>query len=88
MTSRIAKVFGRVRSYRRLVGAADGAIEFSIEYTMAAGPVVSGYFLVVPPPIVNERELSDDLKSALANELSNKFAPAEFRPRDIVLAGL
>lgn len=88
MSSRIAKIFARVRSYRRVAGSPDGAVEFSIEYTLATGSPVSGYVIVTPPAIVNERELSDDLKSALANELSLRYPPADFRPRDIVLAGI
>ena len=88
MSSRIAKIFARVRSYRRVAGSPDGAFEFSIEYTLASGSAVSGYVIVTPPAIVNERELSDDLKAALANDLSLRYAPTEYRPRDIVLAGI
>ena len=88
MTARIAKVFARIRSYQRLAGAPDGALEIVVEYTLLGGPARSGYFVVTPPPIVNERELADDIKSALANELQLRFAPSDFRARDIVLAGL
>lgn len=88
MNNRTAKAFARIRSYNRPAGSEDGTLEIVVEFTLLGGAPRSGYFAVTPLPIVNERDLADDIRSALAGELSQRYAPENYRPRDIVLAGL
>jgi hypothetical protein len=47
-------------------------------------PFESGKFAITPDPITSDSRLKDDLRDALCAYLSDRYSPAEFRPRDIV----
>lgn len=76
-----AKVFARIRGYRRPANYPEGVLEFSLEYTRIDCPQASGVFTVTAPPVMNEKSLADDLKDALGAHLA-------VQSRHVVLAGL
>lgn len=82
--TRTAKVYARVFSYESPAGLPDGQLKFTVEWKLLQGSRQGGKSTFVMTEIVNDAQLSSDLREALATELSEKFAPEVFRPRDIV----
>jgi hypothetical protein len=82
--ARTAKAYARISSYESPSTLPDGQMIFAVEWKLLCGTRQGGKTAFTITEIVNDAQLSSDLREALAAHLSQQFAPEQFRPRDIV----
>lgn len=79
-----AKVFARVFDYTSTPDMADGTMRFTVEYKRITGDRQAGKVQFLVEDITNDTAVRDSLREQLAAHLSTKYAPEQFKPRDIV----
>lgn len=79
-----AKVFARVFDFTSVPAMDDGTMVFTVEWKLITGTRAAGKTRFTVDDISTDDQVRGDLRDQLASFLSAKFAPAVYRPRDIV----
>lgn len=82
--SHSAKVFARVFDYTSTPDMPESAMRFTVEYKRITGDRAAGKVQFLVDDIRNDAAIKDSLRDQLAAHLSAKYAPEQFKPRDIV----
>lgn len=82
--SRNAKVFARVFGFSIPAGAPASTMDFVVEWKLLGGTREGGKETFTITALKTDDKLKVDLRDALAEFLSTKFAPQVFEARDIV----
>lgn len=79
-----AKIYATIFDYRSTPDMPPGAMRFTVEWKQLTGARAGGKTTVLVEDISSGDRLSSDLREALSADLSARFSPEVFRPRDIV----